>query len=492
MCSLYQIDSSSKKILSTHGKSLLLELDSPQNASLAKCIEYVKKDPYAGLLKEEENGNNSFHILVGSCYKSDFVLPLLRELLQVCPTGARVVNSSGALPLHLCLSQQNIIIEAALLLLDSFPKAASIPNGQRLLPLFLSVMRNNPSFELSKALCKAYPAGPSVLNSSNSYPLHFAANRERPNKDILRMLIRRNPDAARHANNYGSLPLHCICSSCSDDVEAVRIIYEANPAAIQIPDRQGKTCLHLATLAVGKDHSIAVEKEEEDIRMQTLREREHNGSEKEDDIDAFSDGEENDGDTESNNNQLKSNKRNKTCDLRELTSTKSRAVIRYLIHMWPRALVTPNNFFAIPVETVLEKTKPMKTKYKKVSLYGLFNDPPTARLLLYSQYTWSQKQIVEPLKPRLLQDLKELNWQARRNALFVSYNGNIPLYNNNHHNIVQKVEPASKSNNNNNSKGKNNSNKSDVKSIPNLNNNILAKLRRAGFEDCVRQCILWL
>jgi hypothetical protein len=70
---------------------------------------------------------------------------------------------------------------------------------------------------------------------------------------------------------------------------------------------------------------------------------------------------------------------------------RNRSVIQFLISAYPLALVTKNNFNAIPVETVLEKHKPLRTKKKEVTIYGLYDDPPTARLLLISQYIYARK-----------------------------------------------------------------------------------------------------
>mmetsp|Transcript_6617 Transcript_6617/g.5934 ORF Transcript_6617/g.5934 Transcript_6617/m.5934 type:complete len:264 (+) Transcript_6617:523-1314(+) len=207
--------------------------------------------------------------------------------------------------------------------------------------------------------------------------------------------------------------------------------------------------------------------------------------------------------------------------------TKTREVIRFYIDMYPRALVTYNNFQSIPVDTVIDKsiTKESytkRTKYKKISTYGLYDDPPTARLLLYKHYNYSAigyidkpmnnqvdkeldnrdqidnqliNQIVNltinelidrliylpRLTPRYLYILRDLNWLARRQALLVSF-GNINVSN-----YLSKLKKkTSKLDNKIVSKVDNNLD-SKVDS-----NNILARLRYAGLIDCLRLCIMFI
>ena len=62
-----------------------------------------------------------------------------------------------------------------------------------------------------------------------------------------------------------------------------------------------------------------------------------------------------------------------------------RRVVNWLVEVWPEALVRLNNFGFTPVETVLEKTKNIVTKRKVVQVFGLYDDPPTARILLLAQ-----------------------------------------------------------------------------------------------------------
>ena len=212
-----------KKLISTHGAKLLKELSSPYIPSadnedtLSRCIDYANIDKNAGKLKNE-HGNTAYHLLVGRDYDEDFILPLLKTLIEKCPDGVKIKNDEGYLPLHMALASPVIFEEVATLLLKSYPESASVLNPEGLTPLLLCVMRDNSSFELCKLLCQLYNKGPQIQNKTRSLPLHFACKRVKPNISIIKMLLRRHPDGAKVVNNYGFLPFHCICMS-TDNLE---------------------------------------------------------------------------------------------------------------------------------------------------------------------------------------------------------------------------------------------------------------------------------
>ena len=115
---------------STHGKALLSELLTPISANLDVALSYIEKDPMAGRLKDPDTGNNAYHLLLGNDHSAEFVITVLKALLEKCPEGARAVNNKGSLPLHMCLSQQDIVFEAAGMLLRVYPGAAGHANKQ--------------------------------------------------------------------------------------------------------------------------------------------------------------------------------------------------------------------------------------------------------------------------------------------------------------------------------------------------------------------------
>jgi hypothetical protein len=367
----------------------------------------------------------------------------LKALLKSCPEGVRADNINGSLPLHMCLSEQDILLEAAGLLLQAYPAAAGIPNKKGYIPLFLCVMRDNSNIELCRALCQSFTNGPKHLNLTKSLPLHFAARRWRPNKELLKLLLKRYPEGAAVVNEYGYTALHCVCAT-SDDVEAVQMIYDAYPEAIKMKDRQGKTCLHLAVLAVGKDHELAVSREEAEEQAQ--REQELKAAKtvvsKADDssgvkgtlsmkgegkgtavgggvkkisaLAAAALAAEKDNSDDDDNDEKETTLANQANEMHERSGSRPRRIIQFLIEKWPEALITDNNFLATPVETVLEKARRIKSLSRQISVFGLFDDPPTARLLLNAQKYRSERRMLPPLRPRFLSTLRELNWLARR------------------------------------------------------------------------------
>jgi hypothetical protein len=354
-----------KPLKSTHGKQLLQELSQPilHNSSetlsqqldtkLHRCLEFIRLDKNAVILKLSPSGNTAYHLLVGSDYPESFILPLLDEFLRINPLGTKIQNKAGNLPLHCSLYQPVIFDAVALKLLAAYPGAASIANDSQLIPLFFAVMRDNSSFELCKAMCKAYPDSVRATNRTKSLPLHFACKRRHPNRLLLEMLTRRYREGAAWMNDYGMLPLHILSANCID-LACFQIVYEAYPEAISTLDRQGRTCLHLAVLAVGRDHESVVDREQEEEERLLQENLQSTASHVEEDEQPSTFGEEEE-DHEQQSLAAKLSKEDHVYERR--SQEQSRAIIRYLIRLHPRALITLNNFQSIPVDTVLEKAK---------------------------------------------------------------------------------------------------------------------------------------
>jgi ankyrin repeat protein len=456
-------------------------------------------------MKDSDTGDTAFHLLVKTKLPQEIVQQVLEVLAEISPQGAAVVNQTGNLPLHTALSQRRIHLSIINLLLKAYPDGAKRENSLGYIPLFLECMKDNSSFEVCKALCQAFPQGPGTKNRTNSYPLHFAAKRRRPNRDILRMLLRRAPEAASGENVYGVLPFHCLVAT-TDDIVSARMLYEAFKGAACVADRQGRTPLHLAVLAVGKDHSTAIEAIREEKELQCLQEKERHKSKKggadatgNDNVNYYSSSDEDDSDDEAGKDD------EENMNLMEFGSH-SREIVRFLIDVNPAALVAVNNFEATPLQTVLEKIRKSTSKYRKLYTFGLYEDPPTARMLLLAHKRLNiAGKVSTGIRLAHYKVLRDLNWQHRRMAIFASYVGvNIgyALASN-----EQRKKPGigGSSNSKGGSKKVNHQKGKQVKSsliqgkkgdaaesMNPIGGNILAKLRINGSEDILRICVAYI
>lgn len=439
-----------KEILDASGKYNKVEEERAN-----RIIEMIEKDPLAILYKQPDTGDNAVHLLVGTGLPLQFILPILKAMIKISPESLEKENLEQSLPLHSALRIPTVLPQVVLKLLEKFPQAATHPDNQGFIPLFLCVMREDSNENIVREICKAYKEGPMYLSQSNNYPLHFACKRFSPNKEVLKILLRRFPNAAQQVNKEGKLPLHLL-SEMTDDLEAIKLVYDAYPEALEVRDNYGRIPLHLAVLAVGKDHSNAVDEEikqmkEEIKRKKNLMADQGNSNKKNKDEEELTPVNDDDDDDE-DDDKIKIN------EMLEREG-KSRKIIRFLVEKNYKTLVMKNNFDSTPVQTVLEKQKSSVSKYKIVKVYGLYDDPPTARLLLllhsnyYKKIQYQLQMIEEQRKfsslslsndtetegnsssstlplasfPNLTVKqhsiLKDLNWLIRKDSLILSYAG---------------------------------------------------------------------
>jgi ankyrin repeat protein len=427
MSSISVFGASTQRATSTHGKQLLMELECsiPDVESRIDIIlDLIQKDKNCFRYVSPTSGDNALHVILSRAFGDSFVLRVLTSVISICPMAVRMADRDGSLPLHISLMRNRLNRSIVEILVREYPLAASIQNNNGYIPLFLAVMRECEDFDVNyvspeedtlfsicKLLCQAYPQGPSVRNVSQSLPLHFASYRYQPNRNVIRMLLRRYSEGARVKNNFGMLPIHCAASK-TNDVVALQMLCDAYPEGVQVRDNMGKTCLHLAVLAIGKAHNYAVLKEKEEEE----RLKESNAGEglsgKESDCEDYNFEDEDEHDESSNNSN----------SLHE-RSENSRDAVRFFIDRWCQALVEHSNFQSTPVETVLEKTKPINSKHKRVSVFGLYDDPPTARLLLLAHRRGARNKLLPAMKPAHLAVLYDLNWHARKILLLACFNG---------------------------------------------------------------------
>lgn len=458
--------------VSSKGRALLEELAHPSTASVGRCLELLAADPLAGRVRNAD-GENAFHLAVGLGHSRDLVIPILHALLgDASAIGVRVRSRQGHLPLHLALAQPLLLHEAVRMLIEAYPAGAAVENESGLIPLFLLCMREDSTEELGelcRLLCRAHPEGPAARNRTGSHPLHFAVRRRQPNHHVLRILLRRCPEAAARKNDFGMFPLQCM-AGCTSDVEAMRMVYEAHPEAVRERDPKGRTCLHAAMLLVGERDSEL--RREEEMEREALLALPAEDSE------------------ETTSSFFEQPERGVALLER---SGVDRAALRLLIEAFPQALVTPNNFLATPVDTALEKTAPEQRRLRRVSVFGLHDDPASARLLLLKHAHYRRLGVLPPMRPGHARALRELNWEARRVAVLASMMGS---------ELVAKIERQREVKRNKEASAKKKPtgprSKTPGKPVTDLKpstipqSNILARLRQSGGLDCLKLCILWI
>ena len=263
-----------------------------------------------------------------------------------------------------------------------------------------------------------------ATDTAGNTPLHCAVNKSLveaiaqmnienvahhpDNIKTIQILLDMYPEAACTFNRMMCTPLHILCSH-STDLTAVKMLHSYAPQVIETSDIYNKTLLHHATLAVGKSQMDAMSREERELQaladMKVAERNKHKGvkggmskeellayKQIEQEEAALRDLEEEDeydlGIWEEQEYTTKGGTNAFTDNLGV-----DRSVVSWLIERWPEALVRQNNFGSTPVETVLEKTKPERTKKKAVTVYGLYDDPPTARMLLLAHLRFYRKDL---------------------------------------------------------------------------------------------------
>jgi hypothetical protein len=506
--------SAQSKNRSVHGAELLRLLRDPPMALggyLERILTLIDEDPLAGLLKSKETGNTAFHYILQKDYPDSFVLPVLEGLLRVTPSGAKAMNNiTMKLPIHVAAARPNSCagtsktssLEIMTLLVDAYSMglagsspimaapSSSLPGGLPESPLHIYLRRREiPNSQIVAKMCSSCKNIASVRDKAGNTPLHLAVNKsiiaamaemnvenvaDHPeNIKTIEILLDHYPEAASILNNQASMPLHLLCANCTN-LELVKLVHSFHPSAVETCDIYNKTCLHLATLAVGKNQTDAMSKEERELQaladMKLAEKSKFKGSKggmSKEELEAYKQIEseaaalQDDDDDEYDlgiwNEQEYSQASGGANALNENLGV-DRSVISWLIEQWPEGLVRNNNFGSAPVETVLEKTKPERTRKKIVSVYGLYDDPPTARMLLLAHVALHRKAVemrklskpgeretfrrnsdgeleldqygnpiqmfkMPPLPARHRQPLAELNYFARREALLVSFAG---------------------------------------------------------------------
>jgi len=482
-----------KKNVSTHGSVLLRELNALHECDMEIVQECLSKDKLCVAVKVKESGGNAFHVVCARIdrYKtSEFACTLLREMCTHSKDYLNVQNNSGNTPLHqLLLTTDQLLPEMVSLLLTNCPSQAMVVNSAGETPLHAYIKRpkNDISGELCRELCRIYPMAPNLADGLGNLPIHYALKNRHPCRDVVKILLRRNPESTKVMSSAGQLPMHVVCGS-SDDLECIRMVHEVYPDAIKTTDRHGRTCLHLVCLAVGREHSAETRRLEEQARLEAEAKKIASTGEDVDD---------GDGDDDNENDECKA-----------LSESQTRTHVHWVIDQFPRAMALLNHFQATPVDTVLEKTKQVVSKSKTVMVFGLADDPPTARILLTRQrhYATVPGSGVPALRTKYNQPLQDLNWLARKSAMLVCLVGESRPFASGAAKInpwgsnlqigardKSKEKEKEKAKKGDQCKTKSGQDKKETKGKPTIaSNNLLARLQRVGQHSLVQVIVSYV
>lgn len=127
-------------------------------------------------------------------------------------------------------------------MLQLFPPAIQFPNNDGTLPFHWAAAKCT-DLDVLTFLQEAYPAAISTQNHEGYLPLHSAA--QNCSLEVVKHILKANPGAIRTMDSEGGFPLHhaCYFNTC---IEVVETMYEEFPEAIKIPQVDGTTPLHLA------------------------------------------------------------------------------------------------------------------------------------------------------------------------------------------------------------------------------------------------------
>lgn len=171
-------------------------------------------------------------------------LHIVKCLLDVDRSTAKVINDDGDTTLHLAVNQE---CEKSLLtrLIDAYPEAVMVQNDIGLLPLHCACYSKHPvrAKEAVDLLLSVNPASAKLPDANGNLPVHYAA--EFSTSDVLEAVIDAYPEGIFCAcGEENNTPLLKAVSSGNE--ETVRFICDRYPEAVDISNENGQTPLHLA------------------------------------------------------------------------------------------------------------------------------------------------------------------------------------------------------------------------------------------------------
>ena len=159
---------------------------------------------------------------------------LVKELLTICPDGAKETNDEGDLPIHRLhaknASDSEEVFEAISLILEAYPESLNILCSRERLPFSQHIM----SAKVARHLIENYPEWVKTEDGLGNLPLHWAC--KSGNLEAVQMCVDAYPDGLEHENRYEHLPLRY--AVLTDDPKIVEIVSGKYPKAATVLDTE--------------------------------------------------------------------------------------------------------------------------------------------------------------------------------------------------------------------------------------------------------------
>ena len=203
-----------------------------------ETIQYMLSNGPAACRTKDNNRDLPLHV---AC-KQGASVEIISLLTKKYPDALHTANGRGDWPLHVAIHGGAPVLVVTWLI-EKCPKALLTPNIHGDTPLHIALSRDS-SLELLKLLIRSARETLQFRNGRGDMPLHKAIlNKADP--EVLDLLIRRDPQVLQITNKEGLLPLHLACK-CQADITTIIQLIEASPGAASVKTRTGSVPLHFA------------------------------------------------------------------------------------------------------------------------------------------------------------------------------------------------------------------------------------------------------
>jgi ankyrin repeat protein len=331
----------------------------------------------------------------------------LKFLLEANPAAAAVEDTAGRMPLHVAVDKHRPWLRLIETLIAAYPAACStrdgplppslshprlllitppvLSSGGGRLPLHIVVDRNNPCIETLKLVIQAHPEGASTRRGVGRLPIHYAVFYDQPTLEVVKYLLEVYPAGAQTTDVYGRLPLHYAVDRSRPHLAVVQYLLSIYPNAAFARDTNHRLPLMIAIDHLGPNESTAVVELLLEINPNSIKERGPGGR--------F------------------------PLHVAVEVPKPNLALVRYLAPLYPEALsaeITTGLLFLCLISRSLGSVSVSPS-----SLASGKGDTPIALCQVNkSQSILRELLLVQPQHDPVT--LRELNWKARKIAIFLS------------------------------------------------------------------------